>query len=421
MNTPQYHWKRRIFQISVLALIALVPMLGVFRLDLSNASFSIFGQQIWWSNFSFVFGLALVVITVPIIIYTTFGTAWCGWACPQNLLTEWANNLTHKLLGKRASVDVNGEGLKVAAAKNKLINWVILASAFLGASLLLALIPFFFFFTPAEVWSFFTLSANATLSKFMQRLYGFSVLLIFIDIAVVRYFLCDYACMYRIGQKIFKTPEALHVTYDASRSADCTKCNYCAATCITSIEPTQISMYDSCVDCGECVDACNRLHAKSGTTGLLSFEFGIKGKNSTFREKLGIVFSRSNLVMGTVAIVGIGMMVWGAITQQTLPPKVPFEVQQKAMEIARICSSQCASLQSTCKADNVQGCYRAAACKCACSLQQDPTNPSSAQWQQCVNRNKANAEALELKHSNVGNKSSLMDEKVLNESASGAR
>jgi polyferredoxin len=355
-----------------------------------------------------VVGLSFLVVTVPIIIYTTFGTAWCGWACPQNLLTEWANNLTHKLLGKRASVDVNGEGLKVAAAKNKLINWFILAAAFLAASMLLALIPFYFFFSPSEVWSFFTLSASATLSKFMQRLYAFTVLLIFIDIAVVRYFLCDYACMYRIGQKIFKTPDALHVAYDETRSADCTKCNYCAATCITSIQPTQISMYDSCIDCGECVDACNRLHAKSGTTGLLKFEFGSKGNNSTLRDKLAIAFSRSNLAMGAIALLGIGLMAWGAYTQQALPPKVPFAVQQKAMELARVCNNQCAKQQAACTANNVEGCYRAAACKCECSLQQDPSNAAAPQWQQCVQRNNANAQALSLRSSGLKPRDSRM-------------
>lgn len=388
---------------AVLLLIALIPALGLFRIDLSTASFMIMGNQIWWSNVYFVFGFVLAVVAAPILVYTTLGTAWCGWGCPQNLLTEWANNLTHKLLGKRASVDVNGEGLKVAAAKNKAINWIILAAAFLGVSLVLSLIPFFFFFSPAEVWSFFTLSATATLSKFMQRLYAFTVLLIFIDIAVVRYFLCDYACMYRIGQKIFKSPDALHISYDESRSADCTKCNYCAATCITSIEPTKISLYDSCIDCGECVDACNRLHAKSGTTGLLSFKFGAKENTPTWKEKLRVVFaSSSNLIMMATLLVGIAMMAWGIHTQQSLPPRISQAVQQKAFEIGRVCTNQCARQQTACKTGKIGECYLAAACKCECYLQQDPQSPSRAQWQQCVDRNRENAGTLNSKALSVG-------------------
>lgn len=394
MATAQYRWKRRIVQITTLSLIALVAALGLFRIDLTTASFIILDKQILWSNFAFVFGLALVIATVPILIYVTLGTAWCGWACPQNLLSEWATNLTHKLLGKRVSVDVSAQS-QVAAAKNKAINWIILGLAFLGASLVLALIPFLLFFSFTEVWSFFASGSGFKLSMFMRRLYLFAVLLIFIDIAFVRYFLCDYACLYRIGQKIFKNQNALHVTYDASRSADCTKCNYCATTCITHIQPTLIKVYDTCIDCGECIDACNRLHDKSGTPGLLSFEVGDKGRKSTWREKLGMVFARFNWLIGGFFLAGVAMMIWGIATQQQLPSPISFEVQQKTFQLARVCNAQCATQQSSCKGGSIAGCYRAAACKCACSLQQEPSSPSSGQWQQCVQRNNANALNLE--------------------------
>ena len=277
MASPQYRWKRRIVQIATLLLIALIPALGLFRIDLSNASFAILDNRIWWSNFPFVFGLALISATLPLIIYMTIGTVWCGWACPQNLLSEWANNLTYRLLGKLASVEVGGS-LKVAASKNKAVNWAILVFALLGASMILALIPFLFFFSLTEVLSFFSLTPGTTLSAFMQRLYYFAVFLIFIDIAVVRYFLCDYGCLYRIGQKMFKNQDALRVIYDATRSDDCNKCNYCATPCITGIEPTDIKTYDTCINCGECIDACNRLHDKTNTTGLLDFKLGVRWK-----------------------------------------------------------------------------------------------------------------------------------------------
>jgi polyferredoxin len=394
MALPQYRWKRRLIQLATLLLIALIPALGLFRIDLTTASFTILDDQIWWSNFSFVFGLTLVSVTAPIVIYMTLGTAWCGWACPQNLLSEWANNLTYQLLGKRASVEVGGEGLKVAASKNKAVNWIILLLAFLGAALILALIPFLFFFSFAEVWSFFSADSGAKLSGFMQRLYFFAVFLIFIDIAAVRYFMCDYACLYRIGQKMFKTQDALHVTYDTSRSADCTKCNYCTALCITGIQPTSIKTYDSCINCGECIDACDRLHAKSGTQGLLSFEFGDQGQDSTWREKLGMVFSRFNWLVGGFFLIGAAMMIWGIYTQPPIAAQVPIEQQLKDRHVARVCSRQCAEPQALCKEGSMAGCYRAAACKCECFLQQDPANTSSGQWRQCIQQNSNKAETL---------------------------
>jgi len=398
MEIPQYRWKRRITQLVVLLLIGLVPAIGLFRIDLVTASFFILDHQIWWSNFLFVFGLALICATAPIITYMTIGPVWCGWACPQNLLSEWANNLTYKFLGKRADVSVDGEGMKVAAAKNKIVNWLLLGSAFLTAALVLASIPFLYFFPAREVWTFVNSSSTEKLSGFMQRLYFFTVFLIFIDIAVIRYFLCDYACLYRIGQRIFKTRDALHVSYDATRASSCEKCNYCATSCLTSIEPTDIKTYDICIDCGECIDSCNRLQAKSGLSGLLKFELGGKGSNTTWREKLSEVFSRFNWLVGAFFIFGCAMLVWGIMTQQPALVEISPEEHLKVQLMGRVCNTQCAEEQASCKGGSLEGCSRAAACKCECYLQQDPSSPASNDWRQCIQSNNASADQLKLKH-----------------------
>jgi hypothetical protein len=232
----------------------------------------------------------------------------------------------------------------------------------------------------------------------MQRLYFFTVFLIFIDIAVVRYFLCDYACLYRIGQRIFKTQDALHVTYDSSRSSSCTKCNYCATSCITGIQPTQIKIYDSCIDCGECIDACNRLQAKSGLRGLLRFEVGEKGSDTTWKEKLGEIASRFNWLVGGIFLLGCIMMVWGIVTQPLPLQQMSAEELLKNQQIGRVCKERCAPQQTSCKQGSLEGCSRAAACRCECFLQQDPSNPASAEWRQCVQRSNSSAEMLKIKH-----------------------
>jgi polyferredoxin len=394
----QYRWKRRITQFAMLLLVCMIPALGLFRIDLVTASFYIMDHQIWWSNFFFVFGLAVIVATAPIITFMTIGSVWCGWACPQNLLSEWANNLTYKLLGKRADVSVDGEGLKVAVAKNKIFNWLLLGTIFMGAAVLLALIPFLFFYSVGEVWSIVSFSSGAKLSKFMQRLYFLAVFLVFIDIAVVRYFMCDYACLYRIGQRMFKTRDALHVTYDTSRSSSCAKCNYCATSCITGIQPTKIEIYDSCIDCGECIDACNRLQAKSGLSGLLRFQVGEKRSNTTWLEKLRKMSSRFNRPVGGFFLLGCVMLVWGIMTQPPPLIQVSLAEQQKMQQTGRVCNVQCAQQQLSCRSGSLEGCSRAAACKCECYLQQDPDNPASNEWRQCVQSSKVSAEILKLKH-----------------------
>lgn len=394
-NIFQYRPTRRVVQFITLMLFALIPATGLLRIDLATASFIVLNHQIYWSSFVVVTGLSLIIVSAPVLTYMIIGTAWCGWACPQNYLSEWANNLTYKLLGKRASVEVGGEGMIVAAKKNKLLNWVILGGSFLMVSVVLGLIPLLFFYTPKEVWQIVTLTHPGDLSPFI--LYLFGVFLIFIDIAVVRYFLCDYACVYRMGQRMFRTRDALHVTYDATRSADCTKCNYCATVCITKIEPTEITDHDICINCGECIDACGRLHQKSGTSGLLNFTMSSGTKKTTWYQNVGAVLLHTNKVVIAVFLIGIGMLTWGLMTQPKIQAKIPYEVQQKALAIARTCEAKCVQQENACKGRSIEGCYRAAACKCECKLQLDPTNPDSNGLKQCVARNTQNADALHLK------------------------
>jgi polyferredoxin len=393
MSVPQYHWKRRAVQLATILLIALLPAIGLFRIDLTTATFSILGHPIWWSNFAFTFGLGLMIATAPIITYMTIGTVWCGWACPQNMLSEWANNMTHKFLGKRASVDID-ETLQVAAAKNKPLNWLLLALIFLGAALMLSIIPFLFFYPFAEAWGFITHTSSDKISGFMRNLYFFTVFLIFADIAVVRHFFCDYVCVYRIGQRMFKTQDALHIAYDASRSADCAKCNYCATNCVTGIKPTNIKVDDSCINCGECVDACNRLHHKSGTLGLLSFELGETKGAPTFREQVRDVLSRFNWLVGAIFLAGVVMMGWGIANSHVPKPYVPTAEEQRAHQAAELCQVQCAPQRTLCKGGDMAGCYTAAACQCQCQIEQEPASPSVGEWQRCVLKNAANAEAL---------------------------
>ena len=313
MSSTKFHWPRRATQLASLLLFVLIPASGLFRIDLVAGTFVMLGRQIWWSDIALMLGFGTLLIAAAILTYSTIGAVWCGWACPQNLVSEWANNLTHKLLGKLANVNVESVNSQVAATKNKAINWIILGLSFLAASLLLGLIPFFYFFTPDEVWAFITFRTNSSLSQFMHRLYFVSVAAFFLDVSGIRYFWCNYACMYRFGQRFFKSKDALHVAYDASRSADCTKCNYCSTSCYIDLNPTNFKSTDTCINCGECIDACDRLHEKEGSTGLLGFKLAeIKSSSKPDSKKAGML-NRTNWWVSVLFLIGCGLFAWSIV------------------------------------------------------------------------------------------------------------
>jgi polyferredoxin len=382
----QYRPTRHFVQIATIVATALAGAVGLLRIDLANGSFTLLGRQIHWSNFDFTFGLGLLLVTAPIITYMTIGTVWCGWACPQNTLSEWANNLTRRLLGKRASVDL-GDRLQVAPAKNRILNWMLLALIFLAASLGLSLIPFLFFYSPDEAWRLLAHPSRADVS--MLVLYFVITFFIFIDIAVVRHFVCDYACAYRIGQHIFKTRDALHIAYDRSRSSECAKCNYCAVNCITAIRPTEIRDLDPCINCGECIDACDRLQQKSGKRGLLSFRLGDTTAAPALRSRIMAVGAKFNWLVGGIFMLGLIMTVRGVVVADADRPYVPTVEDRHALQLSQACQAHCALQLAACKGGDMAGCYRAAACQCQCQLDHDPAGANAEGWRQCVRRNGA--------------------------------
>lgn len=307
-----FHGKRRAVQVLVIILAILIPASGLFRIDPEAGAFVVLDRQIWFSDFFLMTGLWVFLASCLVMLYSTAGTVFCGWVCPQNTLAEWANNMTRKLLGKRAEVSLNGEAPVVSATKNKMLNWLLLVAVFWVVSMFFALIPLFYFYPPDLVWSFVTWQEDARLAGSLHWIYTVCVLIIFLDIALIRHFWCRFSCIYRVWQHSFKTKQTLHVTYDADRADECAKCNYCATTCFIDLDPRKTEVYDSCINCGECIDACNQLHEKQALPGLLRFELGERKRKivRNFRTTAISLFARAGWV-APLAAMSAAMFIWG--------------------------------------------------------------------------------------------------------------
>jgi polyferredoxin len=306
-------------QVSVLLIAVLIPLSGLLRIDPIAGAFVVLDRQIWWADFFLVFGLWLSLASGLVLMYSLVGTAFCGWACPQNTLSELANRWTYKLLGKRADVSIAGEKMKVATGKDKWFNWTLLGLLLLIASMLMALIPLFYFYPPQVIWSFVTFQEDERLASSLHYIYSIFVLVILVDISFIRHFWCRFMCIYKVWQHGFKTRHTLHIAYDSARAESCEKCNYCNTSCFLGIDPRKTDVYDSCINCGECVDACNHLQAKKGATGLLRFEMGERKNHSgnlrALATNLASMPARMNWTL-PFALLGLGMFAWGLADYQ---------------------------------------------------------------------------------------------------------
>jgi len=316
--TPQQglYWKNRLVRFGFIVLLILIPMLGIFRIDVSSG-FVILGRQIWFADFFLVFGFWLTAASLLVVTYSMLGTVFCGWACPQNTFSNWANSVTEKHLGKRAVVDWNNEmSARIAHAKNKWGNWILLSIKMLSVSMALALIPMLYFNSPGAVWSFVTFQEDERLAGSLHWIYTVFVFITLVNLAVIRHYMCRYMCIYRIWQYLFKTRDTLHVEYDESRASECEKCNYCVTSCMVSIDPRQTQTFDSCTNCGECISACNTLQEKKNSVGLLSLKFG-KRKNRTTADTAKMTSGKQRAALiAPIFLLGLSLFIWGLWSYQ---------------------------------------------------------------------------------------------------------
>jgi polyferredoxin len=305
-------------RIIALALIVLIPLTGIFRIDVSSG-FVIFNKQIWFSDFFIVFGFWLSAACLLILLYSSMGTVFCGWVCPQNTVSTWANKVTSRLLGKRAILNWgdDNKSAKLSSGKNHWWNWLILGTKLVATAMLLAMIPMLYFLPPGAIWSFVTLQQDARFTSSLYWIYTVFSFIALANIAVVRHYVCRYMCIYRMWQFLFKTQDTLHIEYDASRGQDCAKCNYCATSCPVEIDPRNTITFDSCTNCGECISACDSLYEKDNQPGLLSYKFGPRLKKPVEQNKMGLATVLQRISwLSPVFILAVGIFTWGIISYQ---------------------------------------------------------------------------------------------------------
>ena len=313
------HWWRRASQWGTIALLVIIPVSGVFRIDPVAGAFVVLDRQIWFSDFHIVVGFWDMVACVLVLLYSIAGTVFCGWACPQGTFSEWANMMTRKLLGHRAEVSLDGAPMKVSVRKNKPLNWVILTAVFTAVAMLTALIPLFYFYPPSAVWSFVTFQEDARLAGSLHWIYTVFVLIILVNIAFIRHFMCRFMCIYKVWQHTFKTRQTLHVAYDQSRADECVRCGYCVNACFLDIDPRQTNLYDTCINCGECITACNILQAKkNGAPGLLRFEMRSRADDATPHQDKGGLSTLLGRAVWTAPLflLGLVLFVWGLVSYE---------------------------------------------------------------------------------------------------------
>jgi len=247
---PFRSW-RRAAEIAQAAVVLGLPFLRVggesaLRFDVPTLRLHFFGASLAMDELFLVLLATLFVTCLFLLGTLLLGRAWCGWACPQTVLSD----LTAALDRWRRR-----GGARAALA------WLLLG---LGSALVGANLVWYF----VEPRAFAAGLLSGTLHPVAWGSWAALGAVVFLDLAFLRARFCATACPYAKLQGVLFDRSTLVVAYDRRRAADCVDCGACVRVCPTGID-IRDGLQTECIACAECADACEPIMARLRRPGNL--------------------------------------------------------------------------------------------------------------------------------------------------------
>ncbi|HFD79793.1 MAG TPA: 4Fe-4S binding protein [Gammaproteobacteria bacterium] len=278
------YWRSAFFLLFVFA-----PLLDLFRLDLNQGHFILFGHP-WTLDIRdagplqatvniIVRGFLPIALVVGAGIWVSWrwGRLYCGWLCPHFSVVEMINALMRRASGKvtlwqKAPLpEVQSDGTEVHPSPSA---WWLVALAVLFFSFLWAVTLLTYLLPPKEIWgNLFSGELTRNQSLFLAVATG----LLVVEFTLARHLFCRFGCAIGLFQSLvwMGNRRALVVGFDRERAAVCADCDKsCEHACPMRLQPRQIKrrMF-TCTQCQQCVRACedvNRPRAEPGLLQMLS-------------------------------------------------------------------------------------------------------------------------------------------------------
>jgi cytochrome c oxidase accessory protein FixG len=212
-------------------------------------------------------GLGVALVTA------LFGRAFCGWGCPHTLFMEFVIRPIERLTKARPNAKSTTAGMAAKYLLFLISAWVLgntILAYFIGGSTIRT------WMTQSPLQHPWPFVATAAMTAAF-----------FFHVAYFREQLCLLACPYGRFQSALLDKQSLIVAYDVNRGeprgkrrpgvyslevlGDCIDCGACTRTCPTGID-IRNGLQMECVNCTQCIDACDAMMTKVGRpTGLVRY------------------------------------------------------------------------------------------------------------------------------------------------------
>ena len=262
----RFRFYRKIVASILVFLVVVIPFVNIqghsaLRFDINELKLYFFGSVLWMDEF-FIFLIVVLVFSLLFLWITiVFGRVWCGWACPQVILTD----LAQSFIGKKKHPLIRRVAGHALAA---------LLCLFVSANLI------WFFIAPTD---FFDRLFNLKLQAFVYQVWIGMAVVIWADVVLLGKVFCAKICPYARFQSVLYDRHTLTIAYLENRANESIECKKCIKDCPVGID-IRDGQHFSCVACAQCIDACDTIFKKNkfDQPSLIQYTYGVSNQRRMF-------------------------------------------------------------------------------------------------------------------------------------------
>lgn len=281
-------------------------------LDLQGRKVHLFSLTFWPQETYFVLILLVFLALLLFAATAAVGRVWCGYACPQTLLTESFLLVEHWTEGDRARRMRLDKG---PWSRDKVLRKLVKWSVWVAMSLWLGITLVAYFVGGPQLLAWI---GEGTLPPTTAGFILFVAGLALFDFGWFREQFCHYVCPYARFQGAMFDRDSLLVAYDPRRgeprgkvsdpsAGSCVDCTLCVQVCPMGIDIRNGQQLE-CITCAACIDACDTVMDRVGRPrGLVRYTSlkALEGEPTTI--------VRGRLVLYALLLLGLAGLFFGLL------------------------------------------------------------------------------------------------------------